>query len=43
MIPRRICKTKADWQQGAIDAKDALDKGKMRLNPIALGNPNGGG
>ena len=28
-IPKRICKTKADWEQEAIDARAALDDRSM--------------
>ena len=44
LIPRRICKTKADWEQGETDAKRALDNRKMGVDPVSLGKPaNGGG
>ena len=36
IIPRRICKTKADWEQGAIDAKAALDQKRLTDDPIKL-------
>lgn len=36
IIPRRICKTKADWVQGAIDAKAALDQHHTADDPKKL-------
>ncbi len=42
IIPRRICKTKADWEQGAYDAKDALSKANLRANPVDLAGRPGG-
>ena len=42
LIPRRICKTKADWEQGAIDAKAALDQKRLTDNPVNLCGKCGG-
>lgn len=42
IIPRRICKTKADWEQGAIDAKAALDQKRLTDNPVTLCGKCGG-
>lgn len=42
MIPRRICKTKADWDEGAIDAKAALDQGRLKTDPVKLSGGGGG-
>lgn len=40
LIPRRICKTRSDWDEGAIDAKAALDQQRLKTNPVKL---SGGG
>ncbi len=42
LIPRRICKTKADWDQGAIDARAALDQKRLSDNPVNLCGKCGG-
>lgn len=42
IIPRRICKTKADWDEGAIDAKAALDQQRLETNPAKLSGGGGG-
>lgn len=42
LIPRRVCKTKADWEQGAIDAKAALDQRRLPDDPVKLCGKCGG-
>jgi hypothetical protein len=42
MIPRRICKTKAQWEQGEYDAQRALDQRRLPVDPISL-TPHTGG
>ena len=42
LIPRRICKTKADWDEGAIDAKAALDQQRLKTDPVKLSGGGGG-
>ena len=40
MIPRRICKTRAEWEAGEFDAKQALDRqrtGDPRVQPLPGG------
>ena len=42
IIPRRICMKKSDWEQGAINAKRALDEKYMWDVPQTLGGKQGG-
>jgi hypothetical protein len=42
VIPRRICMTKAQWEEGEAAAKDTMDKRQMRTDPIALSGASGG-
>jgi hypothetical protein len=42
IIPKRICMTKAQWEQGAINAKRALDEKIMWDNPQTMGGKTSG-
>jgi hypothetical protein len=42
IIPRRICMTKAQWEEGAINAKRALDEKYMWDSPKELAGNTGG-
>ena len=42
IIPKRICMTKSQWEQGAVNAKNALDEKNLRDNPIELDGRQGG-
>jgi hypothetical protein len=42
MIPRRICMKRSDWDQGAVAAKDALDRRRLPVDSISLAGKQGG-
>lgn len=42
MIPRRICKTRAEWEEGAVDAQRAMDERRMGVDPKFVAGPSVG-
>jgi hypothetical protein len=40
-IRRRICKTQGEWDQGAVDARNALDTRRIFSNPALRPKPGG--
>jgi hypothetical protein len=43
MIPRRICMTKAKWDEGEFDAQRALDQKRLGVDPKMIAGPSVGG
>ena len=44
IIPRRMCMTKADWERGESDAREAKDKFDQKggfKNPVAISGAGG--
>lgn len=42
LIPRRICKTRAEWEERAYQAKNALDRRRLPVSPVSIAGAHGG-